>query len=241
VVEVSVGASGGSHRHPQARVSDDLEGLDVATVGPAVTECTPQESLPIMPPSVQYWWVDGSGPKVRWCCSASPRRRSSTAPGSTRARRRSVSTSRTRSRWREKSRTTAALQLCPAWLVPAPWGERARRAPGKPRGRQHILDVARLHNSDRKLPVDRRVRRVERPVPRGEADLAPDRSSQICGELERGLSRHPPSLSRAVGFIHWRGNDRASVRSWLREYGRLRTGRPPVMLAPARVSPHATS
>ena len=55
---------------------------------PAIIECTPQVLLPIMPPSVQWSCVAGSGPKVRWYRSAASRSASSTIPGSTRATRR---------------------------------------------------------------------------------------------------------------------------------------------------------
>src|ERR1700691_5459689 len=60
----------------------------LSSVLPAMTECTPQELLPIMPPRVQRSWVAGSGAKVRWCFSAAARRVSSTTPGCTRAMRR---------------------------------------------------------------------------------------------------------------------------------------------------------
>ena len=54
--------------------------------------------------------------------------------------------------------------------------------------REHILGVQRLHNSDRKRPVDRRIRGIECPVPRGEPNLALNGTSQIGGKLERGSS-----------------------------------------------------
>ena len=57
----------------------------LSTVLPLMTECTPQESLPIMPPSVQRLWVTGSGPKVRSRRSAAARSVSRTTPGCTRA------------------------------------------------------------------------------------------------------------------------------------------------------------
>ena len=37
----------------------------LSSVLPAMTEWTPQELLPIMPPRVQRSWVAGSGAKVR--------------------------------------------------------------------------------------------------------------------------------------------------------------------------------
>jgi hypothetical protein len=93
-----------------------------STVLPAITECGPQELLPIMPPSVQREWVAGSGANVRPCASAASRRASHTAPGSTRAVRATGSTASTRSRYFEQSMTTAALTLCPHIEVPAPRG-----------------------------------------------------------------------------------------------------------------------
>lgn len=53
--------------HDLARVEQvvGVEGGLVSTVLPQATECVPHELLPIMPPSVQRLWVEGSGPKVR--------------------------------------------------------------------------------------------------------------------------------------------------------------------------------
>src|SRR5947199_10310032 len=42
----------------------------LSAVAPATIECTPQELLPSMPPSVQRLCVAGSGPYVRSCASA---------------------------------------------------------------------------------------------------------------------------------------------------------------------------
>src|SRR6266702_3097197 len=54
----------------------------LSSVLPAITECTPQELLPIMPPRVQRSCVAGSGPKVRRCFSAALRgERCATAAG----------------------------------------------------------------------------------------------------------------------------------------------------------------
>ena len=39
--------------------------MTLSTVLPPITECTPQELLPIMPPSVLWVCVEGSGAKVR--------------------------------------------------------------------------------------------------------------------------------------------------------------------------------
>jgi hypothetical protein len=86
----------------------------------AITERTPHELLPIIPPSVQWSCVEGSGPNVRPCASASRRRSSRIVPGSTRASFLSGSISSTRFRYFEKSIITATLQHCPARLVPPP-------------------------------------------------------------------------------------------------------------------------
>ena len=49
-------------RSRSAVVGEDLQLLDVvARSCRAITECTPQELLPIIPPSVQWLWVDGIG------------------------------------------------------------------------------------------------------------------------------------------------------------------------------------
>ena len=50
-----------------------------------MTECTPQELLPIIPPRLQYSCVEGSGPKVRLNSLARLRSLSSTQPGCTHA------------------------------------------------------------------------------------------------------------------------------------------------------------
>src|SRR5919198_1191528 len=92
----------------------------LSAVTPARIECTPQELLPIMPPSVQRECVAGSGPNVRSCSSAASRSRSSTSPGCTRAKRRSWSSSTIALRYFEKSISTAALTVWPASPVPQP-------------------------------------------------------------------------------------------------------------------------
>ena len=94
----------------------------LSTVLPAITECAPQELLPIMPPSVQRLWVAGSGPKVSPCFSAASRSASQTAPGSTRAVCATGSMSSTRFRYFEVSMTTATLTHWPFCEVPPPRG-----------------------------------------------------------------------------------------------------------------------
>ena len=81
----------------------------------------PQELLPIMPPRVQRLCVAGSGPKVRWCCSACVAQvvehHARLDAGRACA---SGSIARTWFRYFDKSMTTATLQHCPARLVPPP-------------------------------------------------------------------------------------------------------------------------
>ena len=52
-----------------------------SSVFPAMTECTPQELLPTMPPRVQRLCEAGSGPKVRLCFSAAARKMVKNNPG----------------------------------------------------------------------------------------------------------------------------------------------------------------
>ena len=92
----------------------------LSTVVPAITECGPQELLPIMPPSVQRECVAGSGAKVSPCASAASRSASHTTPGSTRAIRSRGSTASTLSRYFEQSITTATLTVWPLSEVAPP-------------------------------------------------------------------------------------------------------------------------
>ena len=92
----------------------------LSAVSPAMTECVPQELLPIMPPSVQRLWVAGSGPNVRSYLFAALRNSSSTIPGSTRARFASASSSTRRFMYLEKSKSTPSLTDCPGMPVPPP-------------------------------------------------------------------------------------------------------------------------
>ena len=93
-----------------------------STVLPAITECAPQELLPIMPPSVQRLCVAGSGPNVSPCASAADFSESHTAPGWTNAVRAAASTETTPPRYFEKSRTTATFTHWPHCEVPPPRG-----------------------------------------------------------------------------------------------------------------------
>jgi len=92
-------------------------------VRPAITECTPQELLPTMPPKVAYACVDVSGANVSWWRSSVwSESWSRITPGWTRAVRASGSTSRISRMCLEWSTTTATLQVWPARLVPQPRG-----------------------------------------------------------------------------------------------------------------------
>lgn len=109
----------------------------LSTVLPAITECTPQELLPIIPPTVQYWWVAGSGAKVRPCCSAAWSRSSRIIPGSTRASPSTALSERSRFRRLENSITTVTLR----WPRRRRWirGPQCQSAAGdRSRDRLHI-------------------------------------------------------------------------------------------------------
>ena len=67
----------------------------LSTVRPPITECTPQELLPIMPPSVQYSCVDGIGREGEVLLPRLLAQVSSTQPGCTIAWRAVVSSSST--------------------------------------------------------------------------------------------------------------------------------------------------
>src|ERR1041384_3712616 len=137
-------------------------------------ERTPQEFEAIIPPSVQYSCVEGSGPKVSWCSfSALWRRWSRISPGSTRASLRSGSISSTRLRYLEKSITTATLVVWPARPVPPP----------REHGDDHIVHRSRDDDADRQLPVVRARRGVEAAVGGREANLAFDHGAE--GVFER--------------------------------------------------------
>jgi len=95
------------------------------------TEWVPQELFPIIPPSVAWSWVAGSGPNVSWCGSAASLSSSQITPGWTRACRRRGSSATTAFMYFEKSKTTAWLTVWPARPVPQP-----RPSTGAPCSRQ---------------------------------------------------------------------------------------------------------
>ncbi|CAM5670428.1 hypothetical protein SFUMM280S_01902 [Streptomyces fumanus] len=94
----------------------------LSAVVPQATECEPHALLPIMPPSVQRLWVEGSGPKRRPCGAAASWSRSSTSPGCTTAVRAAGSRASSRFMCRVKSSTTPVPVACPAIEVPPPRG-----------------------------------------------------------------------------------------------------------------------
>ena len=103
-----------------------------STVLPAITECGPQELLPIMPPSVQRECVAGSGREgeaVRFGRVA--QRVAHHAGLDARDARRARRSTSTRSRYFEQSITTATLTVWPLSEVAPP-----RASTGTPCARQ---------------------------------------------------------------------------------------------------------
>src|SRR5437588_12592984 len=91
-----------------------------STILPYAWAVEPQELLPIMPPIAQLTWVEGFGPTIQPEDSSLSLSTSSLMPGSTTAIPASVSTEPIRVQYLLQSMTTAALQHCPARLVPPP-------------------------------------------------------------------------------------------------------------------------
>ena len=92
----------------------------LSTTLPVRWAVAPQELLPIMPPSVQFMCVAGSGPNRRPVSASCRFRTSSTMPGCTTQVRASASTDSSSVQYLEKSSTTAVLVHWPARLVPPP-------------------------------------------------------------------------------------------------------------------------
>ena len=154
----------------------------LSTVVPAITECGPQELLPIMPPSVQRECVAGSGAKVRPCASAALRSASHTTPGSTRASRARASIDSTWSRYFEQSITTATLTAWPLSEVAPPRASTGTSlARAKAQGLDDVLDAARQHDADRHLTVVRGVGGVRGAHASVEAHFA------CYGETQRSI------------------------------------------------------
>src|SRR5262245_31248855 len=125
-----------------------------------------------MPPSVQWSWVDGSGPKVRPSRSASPRSRSSTTPGSTRASLRRGSISRTRFSYFEKSITTATLNLAGQARAAATGKDRSPVTPADRDCRNGVVGRPRDDDAHGELTIVRAAAGVEPPVTGTEPHLA---------------------------------------------------------------------
>ncbi len=128
-----------------------------------MTECTPHELLPIMPPRCSDC-ASRIGSEREACCSAASRSSSSTspAPPAPVPRRDRVVDPR---RYLLQSSTTATLQHCPARLVPPPRARTGARAGAHGDGRARCRRRARHDDADRHLPVVRRVGGVERAAP----------------------------------------------------------------------------
>ncbi len=196
----------------------------LASVLPDITECTPHELLPIMPPSVHHRCVAGSGPNVRPTRSASSRRRSSTTPGCTRAcRLRGIDGEDAVAvpREIEDHRHVAAL--------PRQAGAGAAREDGRAElaayrhGGHDVVGVAGADDPDRHLPVVGRIGRVQRAAGRVEPHLAPD------GLPQAGLER---AVHGGVGVKRRRRNG----RRWMCGHGDPGGGAP--ALPPARRYQH---
>ena len=167
-----------------------------------ISEWTPHELLPIIPPSVQCLCVDGSGAKVRWCFSAS---RAELVEDRPRLDPRELPLGVDREDWLryfDKSITTATLQQLPVRLVPPP-----RERIGAPVPRQiatvvdHVVDVAGDHDADGHLPVVRAVGGVEGPAAGVEPDLARGsraRSSALSAGASTNRGANLPLTGLAV-------------------------------------------
>ena len=159
----------------------------LSDVFPAITLWMPQELLPIMPPSVQWVCVAGSGPNVRLKLSAAPRSRSSTSPGWIRARRASGSSATIRLyvlRRVADHRDVAALAA--EARSAAPRQERHAKGVARRDGGDDVVDVARQDDADRDLAVVGGVAGVERAVPGVEVNLAANGRTQQLGKPLRG-------------------------------------------------------
>src|SRR5207244_1775781 len=146
-----------------------------------MTERTPQELFPIIPPNVQWSCVEGSGPKVSWyCCSAGSRRWSRISPGWTRASLAVGSISSAWFRYFEKSRTTATLQHWPARLVPPPRGSSGARCSRQTRP---VCMTASTGHGGGGVLAGAEVRH-------GATDVSADLRRAVCGHLEAMLLRN---------------------------------------------------
>ncbi len=166
----------------------------LSAVVPQATECAPHELLPIMPPSVQRLWVDGSGPKAQAvrgdgvleaCPGRRPAGRPPCAPrGPRRARRVHVPG--------EVQHDARAGGLPGDRRAPAARHDRHAVRPADRQRRGHVVGVPRGDDADRDPPVVGRVHGGQRPGRGVETDLAPDGPAQF--RLQRPKIRHDSSM-----------------------------------------------
>ena len=164
-----------------------------------------------MPPSVQWLCVAGSGPKVRWCCSAALAQVVQHAPRLARAPSAvHGSISSTPCMYFEKSITTADVAALPGEAGAAAARQRsARRSVGRQRRPRHVIRSRGITTPIGDLPVVRRVSRVERAAPGVEAHLAAHALPQLGSEAGR-IRR------RGIHCVGARGGRRAGSWSTLR-------------------------
>ena len=135
----------------------------LSTVVPAITECGPQELLPIMPPSVQRECVAGSGAKVRPCASAAVAQRIAHHAGlDARAPRLRVDRQHLVEVLRAVDHHRHVDRLAVERGGAAAREHRNVVGRAKAQGLDDVLDAARQHDADRHLPVVRGVRRRRR-------------------------------------------------------------------------------
>ena len=157
----------------------------LSTTLPVRCAVAPQELLPIIPPSVQFMCVAGSGPNrrlVRLSCSSLST--SSTMPGSTMQVRAPASTSMTAVAVLgpvDDDRRVGALAGQAGAAAP---GQHRRAVPAADRDRRHgRLDRARHDDADRDLAEVRGVGGVGGARARVEPDLAVHRRREVTLKL----------------------------------------------------------
>ena len=153
------------------------------SVNRAITECTPQELLPIIPPRVQWSCVDGSGPNVRPCSSAAsakPVEDDARLDARELAHRIDLEDPVQVLREVEDDRDVAASGR-PGWCRRRARG-RARRARGRRRPSRRRRRCFADDHADRNLAVVRPRPRRRARGRRSEADLALDRAAQVRHE-----------------------------------------------------------
>ena len=166
-----------------------------------------------MPPSVQWSWVGGSGPKVRWCSRgvrAGRRGRARLDPGQPPL---GVDLEDAVEVLREVDHDGDVAALA------GEAGAAAARRSGAPcRGRlppsRHVLHASRDDDADRDLAVVRGVGGVERAAAVVEADLAVDRGRKLAA-APRARSRRADRRSGApapASTFRARSGSRAPVR-----------------------------